>query len=298
MKKILLIVITIIVVGLLIWLQLGREASKPTIVETFTQTKGPVNYSIDVPLDWFPYESESSVIFTQDPNLEIPPNTEGFAIGPNFYVILHNFTDISGITTYEEWLDINGMTEKSPLFIESKTVNRNGYPMRRVITEAAGSEGEVLHYVYFVDVQRILTLNQYPYDPTSNITQVFETAVQTFRVPERQGGDGILPFKSGVSGVVTLGPTCPAMKNPPDPDCADNPYKTTVQVIATGSPKSSPFAVVESNDEGWYKVILPPGEYGIQPVGGDPQPRCETKNIVIEPDKMFRINLSCDTGIR
>jgi len=214
MKKILLIAIIVIAVGLLIWWQFGREIPKPVtnfeecvaagnpvmesyprqcrhgdqiftevVVETFTQTKGPVNYSIDVPFGWFPYENESTVIFTQDPNLEIPAGTEGFAIGPNFYITLHNITDISGITTYDEWLDVNGMTEKSPLFIESKNVNKNGYAMKRVITEAAGSEGEVLHYVYFVDVQRVVTLSQYPYDPASNITQVFETAVQTFRVP-------------------------------------------------------------------------------------------------------------------
>jgi len=222
MKKILLIVIVVIAVGLLIWWQFGEEMPKPVtnfeecvaagnlvmesyprqcrhgdqtftevVVETFTQTKGPVNYSIDVLFGWFPYENESTVIFTQDPNLEIPANTEGFAIGPSFYITLHNITDISGVTTYDDWLDANGMTEKNPLFIESENVSKNGYAMKRVITEAAGFEGEVLHYVYFVDVQRVTTLSQYPYDPESNITQVFEAAVQTFRVPERQGGTDI-----------------------------------------------------------------------------------------------------------
>jgi len=169
----------------------GDQTFTEVVVETFTQTKGPVNYSIDVLFGWFPYENESTVIFTQDPNLEIPANTEGFAIGPSFYITLHNITDISGVTTYDDWLDANGMTEKNPLFIESENVSKNGYAMKRVITEAAGFEGEVLHYVYFVDVQRVTTLSQYPYDPESNITQVFEAAVQTFRVPERQGGTDI-----------------------------------------------------------------------------------------------------------
>ncbi len=328
MKKTILIIILIIIAGLLVWWYFGSQnapvvtnfeeciaAGNPVmesyprrckhgdqtfievIIRTFTQNDGPINWSVDIPSDWFAYENGPTVIFTQDPYLEIPTSTELFAIGPSFYITLHNITDIEGITSYEEWLDINGMTEKSPLFIESKNVEIGEYSMKRITTEAAGSEGEVLHYVYFADVQRIVTLSQYPYDPKSNITQVLETAVQTFHVPERQGnGGGILPFKSGVSGIVTLGPTCPVIRED-DESCADKPYKTTVLVIANG-PKSSPFAVVESDDEGHYKVILPPGDYGIQPVGGNPFPRCETKNITIEPDAMQEVNLSCDTGIR
>ncbi|MFH0739631.1 MAG: hypothetical protein V1819_00755 [bacterium] len=109
---------------------------------------------------------------------------------------------------------------------------------------------------------------------------------------------GILPFDSGVEGVVTLGPTCPVMKNPPDPQCADKPYATKIQVIVVGSPNSSPFATIESDKQGKYKIMLPPGEYALQGVGGAVMPRCETKNITIEPGKVIEANLSCDTGIR
>lgn len=276
----------------------GDQTFTEVIIETFTQIKGPVNYSIDVPFGWFPHENGSTVIFTQNPTLDIPKDTEGFAIGPNFYITVNNITDIEGVTTYEGWLDANGMTEKSELFIEKKTVTVNGLEMFRIRTEGAGVAGEVLHYVYFVDVQRVITLSQFPYDSDSNITQVFETAVRTFSVPERQGGEGILPFKSGVTGKVLLGPTCPVMKDPPDPGCADKPYQTTVQVIAIGSPKSSPFTTTETNKEGIYKVLLPPGEYGFQAIGEIPFPRCETKNITVEPDVMSQLDLSCDTGIR
>ncbi len=108
----------------------------------------------------------------------------------------------------------------------------------------------------------------------------------------------ILPYNSGVRGTVMLGPMCPVMRDPPDPNCADKPYETTVQVIAIGSSKSSPFATVESDKEGNYKIMLPSGEYALQPVGGSVMPRCETKNITIKPNVILEANLSCDTGIR
>lgn len=109
---------------------------------------------------------------------------------------------------------------------------------------------------------------------------------------------GILPFKSGVMGRVLLGPTCPVVQYPLDPKCADKPYETTVQVIAVGSPKSSTFSTVGSDENGNYKVFLPPGEFALQPVGGNMLPRCETKEVTIEPGVMLEIDLSCDSGIR
>jgi hypothetical protein len=103
---------------------------------------------------------------------------------------------------------------------------------------------------------------------------------------------------SGVEGRVTLGPICPVMRNPPDPQCADRPYSTTIQAIAIGSPKSAPFTTAESDKEGNYKIMLPPKEYALQPVGGSVMPRCEAKNIKVEKSKLIEVNLSCDTGIR
>ncbi len=117
----------------------------------------------------------------------------------------------------------------------------------------------------------------------------------------KQKGDqptGILPFDSGVTGEVFLGPTCPVVKEPADPNCADKPYQTTVQVIRTGSPKSSPFAVIETDKDGKFEIMLPPGEYGLQAIGGKPFPFCETKNVTIEPSLIIKESLTCDSGIR
>ena len=108
---------------------------------------------------------------------------------------------------------------------------------------------------------------------------------------------GAIVPDSGVEGTVTIGPTCPVIREG-DLSCADKPYITTIQVVAVGSPQSSPFATTKSDAGGNYKILLPPGEYALQPVGGALFPRCETKNITIEAFKIITTNLSCDTGIR
>ncbi len=108
----------------------------------------------------------------------------------------------------------------------------------------------------------------------------------------------ILPFTSGVSGQVLLGPTCPVMREPPDPACADKPYVTTVKVFAKNSGNTSPFAVMQTNKAGEYSFLLPPGEYTLEPFSGKPFPSCSSEDITIKPDVMSETNLSCDTGIR
>ena len=112
------------------------------------------------------------------------------------------------------------------------------------------------------------------------------------------GGTGVEPLYSGVEGTVTLGPTCPVMRIPPDPACADKPYSTNIQIIAVGSPKSSPFATVQSDENGNYKIMLPPGQYTLEPASGSVKPRCETKNVVVVASEIIKVDLSCDTGIR
>jgi hypothetical protein len=101
-----------------------------------------------------------------------------------------------------------------------------------------------------------------------------------------------------VSGTVLLGPTCPVVKDPPDPSCADKPYETTIQVIAVGSPLSSPFKVINTDAQGNYTVTLPVGAYALQPQGGSVMPRCETRDVTVTSGANLKVDLACDTGIR
>jgi hypothetical protein len=101
-----------------------------------------------------------------------------------------------------------------------------------------------------------------------------------------------------VTGHVLLGPSCPVQRNPPDPNCADKPYQTTVQAIVANSAASAPFATTETDKNGAYKIMLPPGEYALSAVNGKVFPRCTAVNITVKSDLVSEMNLYCDTGIR
>jgi hypothetical protein len=101
-----------------------------------------------------------------------------------------------------------------------------------------------------------------------------------------------------VYGQITTGPTCPVMRIPPDPVCADKPYQTAIQIIASGSPLSSPYKVINTDSQGNYSVTLPVGEYSFQPQGGNFLPRCTAQNVTVTSGANLKVDFSCDTGIR
>ena len=111
-----------------------------------------------------------------------------------------------------------------------------------------------------------------------------------------EGGGSILPYNSGVRGTVSLGPTCPVMRDPPDPQCADRGYATTVVVHRTGS--SSVFATGKSDENGAFEFSLPPGSYTLTATGGTMLPRCASIDVDVPVSGYITQNISCDTGIR
>lgn len=110
--------------------------------------------------------------------------------------------------------------------------------------------------------------------------------------------DEITQLDSGVKGKVLLGPICPVQRIPPDPNCEDKGFKTTIQVRLQDPTKNSIFTSVDTDEEGGYIIALPPGEYKIQALGGKPFPTCNSRDITIKQHAVLEIDLSCDTGIR
>jgi len=107
---------------------------------------------------------------------------------------------------------------------------------------------------------------------------------------------GILPFKSGVSGKVLLGPICPVVQNQIDSKCDDKPYQTNISVRHVDA--SSVFVVGRSDESGVFNFSLPPGLYVISASDGEKFPSCVDTEVAISPDKYTDVVISCDTGIR
>ena len=102
--------------------------------------------------------------------------------------------------------------------------------------------------------------------------------------------------KSGISGVVTLSPTCPVERIPPDPNCAPKPYATTIGIIRPGWDVA--FPQIQSDANGAFSVQLEPGTYTLQAHGGNLLPRCGDVSVTVKSKQYTKVEISCDTGIR
>ena len=105
-------------------------------------------------------------------------------------------------------------------------------------------------------------------------------------------------INGGISGTVLLGPTCPVMCNPPDPQCADKPYAASLEVTTVDGVKV--ITQFSSDAQGKFKVSIPPGEYIIRSIPRNNfYPRCGTNGTILVKMRAFtNAAVSCDTGIR
>lgn len=96
-----------------------------------------------------------------------------------------------------------------------------------------------------------------------------------------------------VSGSASVGPTCPVMRNPPDPQCADKPYTGTLTLTNTATGKIYTPSILP---DGTFTVSLTRGVYDVGTASGSPFPRCSGKVEVTGPSA--HIPIVCDSGIR
>ncbi|OGG57627.1 hypothetical protein A2765_00175 [Candidatus Kaiserbacteria bacterium RIFCSPHIGHO2_01_FULL_56_24] len=116
--------------------------------------------------------------------------------------------------------------------------------------------------------------------------------------PTGGGGGGILPYNSGIQGVVMAGPTCPVERDPPDPACADKPIQTNIWISRKITPQQV-IATTYSDANGAFQILLPPGDYVIQAgPSGVPLPRCGDTSATVGASGYTVVAISCDTGIR
>lgn len=103
---------------------------------------------------------------------------------------------------------------------------------------------------------------------------------------------------SGISGMVLLGPTCPVIKDPPDPDCADKPYATAL--VVTTSDQSRVIKEFRSDETGKFSVQVNPGEYAIRSAAASNiLPYCSSSEVLkVNAIVYTETTVHCDTGIR
>jgi hypothetical protein len=107
---------------------------------------------------------------------------------------------------------------------------------------------------------------------------------------------GILPYDSGIKGIVLAGPTCPGPARI-DVECPDKPIETVVTISHVDS--SAIFVTTTSDAGGEFVADIPPGEYVVRAEGGQPFPYCKNdERVTVESGMHTLVTISCDTGIR
>jgi hypothetical protein len=101
-----------------------------------------------------------------------------------------------------------------------------------------------------------------------------------------------------ITGVVTAGPVCPVVTEPPDPDCDDRPVAGAEIVVRDASGET--VATVRSGEDGTFSVDVPAGRYELvpQPMEGLMGTAGPVEVAVEEGVPAGPIEIIYDTGIR
>ncbi len=103
--------------------------------------------------------------------------------------------------------------------------------------------------------------------------------------------------KSGIKGNVLLGPICPVMRDPPDPQCADKPYAASL--VLTTPDGVRVVKTFSSDDAGEFNVEVPPGGYVIRSAAASNIRPCSSReSVVVQAGTYTQTIVYCDTGIR
>jgi hypothetical protein len=99
-------------------------------------------------------------------------------------------------------------------------------------------------------------------------------------------------------GIVTAGPICPVVSEPPDPSCGDRPVAGAEIVIRNEAGEE--VARLRSAEDGTFEGALPAGRYQLEPqpvegLLGTPAP---IDLVVADAGEPEVITVSYDTGIR
>jgi hypothetical protein len=126
---------------------------------------------------------------------------------------------------------------------------------------------------------------------------------------------------TGIRGIVLLGPTCAVQPGPtggaepgvtPSPVGTPDPSFTPGPAPTAADPCVTPFVAeivildrrnaevtrVRSGPDGRFEVLLPPGDYTVAPVPGDPYPTAPAQAVSVTAGEFTEIEIDYDSGIR
>jgi hypothetical protein len=101
-----------------------------------------------------------------------------------------------------------------------------------------------------------------------------------------------------LTGIVLAGPTCPVVRDPPDPACEDRPV-VGAEIVAVDA-QGQEIARASSDDEGGFSLALPAGDYQLVPqsVEGLMGTASPQAIVVEEGAHLEPVTIVYDTGIR
>lgn len=103
---------------------------------------------------------------------------------------------------------------------------------------------------------------------------------------------------SGIQGRVLLGPTCPVMRDPPDRECDDRVFETSLALTTADGTKV--IKLFNSDVNGAFRISVAPGLYRIGSTPGGPaMPSCSKSEAVeVKVNSYTETTVYCDSGIR
>jgi hypothetical protein len=99
----------------------------------------------------------------------------------------------------------------------------------------------------------------------------------------------------GAKGYAHVGPTCPVVRDPPDPACADRAFSGAFVVESTRGSRVAYFA---SGADGRFVVELPPGEYRVRLRDAAVLPSLAPVPFAVNDGAWTALDLALDSGIR
>jgi hypothetical protein len=98
---------------------------------------------------------------------------------------------------------------------------------------------------------------------------------------------------SGVQGEVRIGPINP-VEQPGRQN--DAPYAATLRIKRASDGKL--VAETRSSADGSFRAFLPPDDYILEPVNGDPLPTAQPQDFTVAPGRFTSVRVDYDSGIR